>query len=338
MIFRQLADLFGKSQPKPGAPGSSARKPGITALISCQNEELMVAPCIASYLRVADEIIVVDNGSTDQTKAFAQEIAAAFPDRVRYFEDDSLQHLFENRQYALEQSTHEWIIRVDSDYVCYTDGARDVGQLRHALANWRGGRAIDILNMTRIDVWFDFFHVPARDLAVYGGRHPDNAPKDRRVYQWFENMRFERQGRWEAVALPKRGVKHHTYTTPHWMHCDVKSNHNHFMRSERTNWRELGDFETYPTLRAYIDAVMIEKYGTDDFQTACATYIDRMLQKDSEPFDVAQFGDYPALVQLLIDTDCGYTTTKVDGRLHRERQNLPDMGKIIDAARGLTLT
>lgn len=333
-MFRQLAALFGTAQRQ----AAEARAPGITALIACQDEELMVGPCVVSYLRVADEIIVVDNGSTDRTKEFAQEIAAAFPDRISYFENDSLQHLFENRQYGLERSTREWIIRVDSDYVCHTDGAQDVGKLRHHLQTLPKRRAIDVLRMTRTDVWFDFFHVPARDLAVYGKRHPDNTPRDNRTYRWFDGMRFERQGRWEGVNLPRRGVRFHNYPLAHWMHCDVKSSHNHFMRSERTNWRELGDFETYPTLSSYIEAVIAEKYGTDDFDTACAVYIDQMLRKDSEPYDPARFGDYPALVQLLIDTDCGYGTVEVEGRLQRQQRNLPQIGQIIDAGRRLTLS
>jgi len=332
-----MLGMFSKAVGRVTKRHGATRRKGITALISCQDEEMLIASSIVSFLRVADEIIVVDNGSIDMSKAYAREVAEAFPDRVFFYEDDSLQHLYENRQYGLERSTGEWIIRVDSDYVCYTEGPNDVVALRHALANWQPSALIDILRMTRVDVWFDFFHVPSKTLDVYGKRHPENAPMDRRVYKWFPEMRFERMGRWEGVPLPKEGVAHHDYKTPHWMHCDVKSDHNHFMRSERTNWRELGDFGAYPTLRSYIESVILEKYGTDDFDVASRVYIDRMLRKDSEVFDVARFGAYPALVQMLLDQDVGYGSFEKDGLVQREKRNLPDIAKVIDAGRKIHL-
>ena len=38
---------------------------GVSTLIACQNEEATVGWSILSFLPFADEIIVVDNGSTD---------------------------------------------------------------------------------------------------------------------------------------------------------------------------------------------------------------------------------------------------------------------------------
>ncbi|MFH1514285.1 MAG: glycosyltransferase, partial [bacterium] len=42
------------------------KKPGISVLIATQNEEAIIGLCIKSFLAFGDELIVVDNGSTDQ--------------------------------------------------------------------------------------------------------------------------------------------------------------------------------------------------------------------------------------------------------------------------------
>ena len=49
-------------------------QPGLTALITCGNEEAMIGECLAS-VQFADEILVVDSFSTDRTLAIAKPLA-----------------------------------------------------------------------------------------------------------------------------------------------------------------------------------------------------------------------------------------------------------------------
>ncbi|MCP4952806.1 MAG: hypothetical protein GY922_13270, partial [Proteobacteria bacterium] len=51
---------------------SEGKKLGTTALIRVKNEELNIADCIASVMPCVDEILVIDNGSTDTTVARVQ--------------------------------------------------------------------------------------------------------------------------------------------------------------------------------------------------------------------------------------------------------------------------
>lgn len=78
------------------------------AMIVC-NEENYLAECLTGIRQTVDEIVIVDTGSTDQTR----EIAKQFTEKVYSF---SWQNDFSAaRNYAIEQSTGEWILSLDAD-------------------------------------------------------------------------------------------------------------------------------------------------------------------------------------------------------------------------------
>ncbi len=80
----------------------------ISATILAYNEEKHIGACLESLRGVADEIIVVDSGSTDHTV----EICEKFGCRVstRKFDGFGAQ-----RQYATSLTTHQYILSIDAD-------------------------------------------------------------------------------------------------------------------------------------------------------------------------------------------------------------------------------
>lgn len=70
-----------------------------------------------------------------------------------------------------------------------------------------------------------------------------------------------------------------------------------FFRSERTNWRELGDYDTYPTLRDYIHSIIPEKYGTSDIEEACNTYLVKTILPNIIQYDEAKYYPYPEMIR-----------------------------------------
>jgi glycosyltransferase involved in cell wall biosynthesis len=80
----------------------------LSATIITLNEEKNIGNCLAC-LDFADEIIVVDSGSSDKT----EDICRANP-KVRFF-----QHTWEGygrqKNFAAEQAVNDWILNIDSD-------------------------------------------------------------------------------------------------------------------------------------------------------------------------------------------------------------------------------
>lgn len=86
--------------------GQSTRPP-LSVVIITFNEADRLRPCLES-VSWADEIVVVDSGSTDATR----EIAGGFTDRV-------LTHPFESfsrqKRWAVEQASNTWVLTLDAD-------------------------------------------------------------------------------------------------------------------------------------------------------------------------------------------------------------------------------
>jgi len=81
----------------------------LSLCIIAKNEEKNLEKCLKSIKSVADEIIVVDTGSTDKTI----EIAQKYTDKIFNFEwnDD----FSAARNFALDRATGEFIISIDAD-------------------------------------------------------------------------------------------------------------------------------------------------------------------------------------------------------------------------------
>jgi glycosyltransferase involved in cell wall biosynthesis len=84
------------------------RRPTLSAIVIAMNNERTIARCIES-LRWADEIVVVDSGSTDRTVEICRELGA----KVHVTSDWPGHGPQKNR--ALDLATGEWVISVDSD-------------------------------------------------------------------------------------------------------------------------------------------------------------------------------------------------------------------------------
>jgi (heptosyl)LPS beta-1,4-glucosyltransferase len=98
--------------------------PPVSVTIITFNEAAHLAAAIAS-VAWADEILVVDSGSTDGTLEIARRLATRV--EVREWPGYAVQ-----KNYAASVARHEWILSLDAD-------ERVSGLLAESLQEWRGG-------------------------------------------------------------------------------------------------------------------------------------------------------------------------------------------------------
>lgn len=82
--------------------------PSLSVYLITHNEERHLASCLAAVREIADEIIVLDDGSTDRTVEIARGLGA----RVEYrpFDDFGPQ-----KNAALAYTTGDWVLNLDAD-------------------------------------------------------------------------------------------------------------------------------------------------------------------------------------------------------------------------------
>jgi glycosyltransferase involved in cell wall biosynthesis len=142
----------------------------ISVTIITFNEEKNIARCIESVQGIADEIIVVDSFSTDRTK----EICLSYG--VKFFEN-SFKGMIDQKSYALQLATHNYILALDADESLSDELRHSViaikknwqadGYIFNRLTNYRG-------QWIKHSGWY-----PDRKLrlfdkrkAVWGGQNP----------------------------------------------------------------------------------------------------------------------------------------------------------------------
>jgi len=80
----------------------------LSVVIITFNEEKNIGRCLASVLGVADEIVVVDSFSTDNTKQICEE------NKVRFVEHKFDGHI-EQKNFAITQAKNQYVLSLDAD-------------------------------------------------------------------------------------------------------------------------------------------------------------------------------------------------------------------------------
>jgi len=81
----------------------------LSVVLATYNEEKNIKDCLNSVKDLADEIVVVDGSSSDQTRNIAKELGA----KVFKVKNQLMFHI--NKQKALDLAKGEWILQLDAD-------------------------------------------------------------------------------------------------------------------------------------------------------------------------------------------------------------------------------
>lgn len=95
----------------------------LSVVLATRNEEKNIGRCLKSVKDIADEIIVVDENSTDKTEEIAKKYGA------KVFKEPHHEIFHITKQKALERATCKWILQLDADEVVTKKLAKEIDDL-----------------------------------------------------------------------------------------------------------------------------------------------------------------------------------------------------------------
>jgi glycosyltransferase involved in cell wall biosynthesis len=99
----------------------------LSAVIITYNEESNIGRCLQSLVGIADEIIIVDSASTDNTCSIAEQYGARI-----------IQHPFAGfaaqKNLAAQAATHNWVLSLDADEVLSEELKSAISQVKNNAA------------------------------------------------------------------------------------------------------------------------------------------------------------------------------------------------------------
>ncbi|MBI2652182.1 tetratricopeptide repeat protein [Candidatus Woesearchaeota archaeon] len=101
-------------------------KPSLNLCMMTKNEEIFLEQCLSSVKDIADEIIIVDTGSTDKTKEIAKKFNAKIFD-FKWIDDFSAA-----RNESIKHATKDWILVLDADE---TIAGEDLDMLKQLISD-----------------------------------------------------------------------------------------------------------------------------------------------------------------------------------------------------------
>jgi len=185
--LRSFASLLPAMGLYPAAP---QRPQGISIYMRVKDERDWIAASIASIRGIADEIIVVDNGSTDGTYEILQDMVRIENGRLKLWRRSELYHA-DLSNFALEQTTFRWVFRFDGDMIAHTTGPHNIEKLRSRILGLNPHRYY-LIYLRHINLSGDVFHQDPREMVHI----------EEYIHTFSEAARFIHPGRFEAVKFP----------------------------------------------------------------------------------------------------------------------------------------
>ena len=99
----------------------------ISLCMIVKNEENVIARCLNSVKDIVDEIIIIDTGSTDNTK----EIAKGFTDKI--FDFNWINDFSAARNYSFSKAINDYIFWLDADDIIFEEDRLKFKQLKARL-------------------------------------------------------------------------------------------------------------------------------------------------------------------------------------------------------------
>lgn len=141
----------------------------LSVVLATRNEEDSIGACLDSVRDIADEIIIVDEGSTDKTRQIAKKYGA----KVFKVKHEPIFH--KTKQKALDKATGDWILQLDADERATRGLVEEI---------------VEVINSSNEDLSNRILRRPERPKGVEGSRD-----KKIKLFQRHQSLIEKRDGK-----------------------------------------------------------------------------------------------------------------------------------------------
>jgi glycosyltransferase involved in cell wall biosynthesis len=268
-----------------------------------KDESDWIRASILSIQGIADEIVVVDNGSTDGTYQILKEMVSEKKGFILLLKRSDLD-LCSLSNFALSHTSFRWIFRWDGDMVAHTSGNHSIYHLRDRILSL-DPRCYYLIYLRHINLSADLYHQDADEMV-----HVEEY-----VHTYSDAAKYIHPGRFEAIKVPKYYRVLFWYE-PYSFHLNIKPARRMLLRYFWEDWMELKDYRRFPTLEDYVNDKVESEFGTNSWDKAQTICLQKICQ-DHIPYDPEVFGPHPELLKPYLENPkyrLKYKNGKIVGR------------------------
>ena len=258
------------------------RENGISVMIRVRDEEEWIAKSLLSLNEFADEVVVVNNNSTDRTLIEIEQVK----EQLKYkliVEDEPSDDICKVSNHALSLTSYRWIFRWDSDFIAYTSGNRNIKFLREYLLSLNSGKHYLIFPLT-FSFAGDLFHVKTGKETNSEGY----------VHTWHSKLEYIKKGKFESLRIPFF-YKIKRLKEIYFVHIgSAKSIKRLLYRFFWLFW--LKERDKFATIDEFIIHISKEKWnGLSPEKITIQKFRDLILP--IRKFEIKEFGEYPQIMK-----------------------------------------
>jgi len=298
-FLRKIASIG----PPVGLVSRPTRPLNISVIMRVKDEKDWIKPSIQSIKSIADEIVIIDNGSTDGTWQILEEIVSLEKGLIKLWRRPDLDHCSLSN-FALENTTFRWVFRWDGDMVAHTSGKYSISKLRERILSL-DPRRYYLVYLRHINLSGDLFHQDPKEMVHI----------EEYIHTFSESARYVHPKAFEAIKVPKY-YRILFWYEPYSFHVNIKPARRMLLRYFWADWMELKDYQKFPSLEDYVNDKVEGAFGTNSWTEAQTICIQRDCS-DYIPYDHEIFVPYPDLLKPYLENPkyrLKYKEGKIAGR------------------------
>ncbi len=294
-------------------------KEGVTAVVVARNESYNLPLVLESLIGFADQIICIDNGSTDNSLMKIKSFQQKFSHQVEVDVIEAPGKLLGDcRNLGLQHSKYRWHLRWDADMVFRQRiGKYNSEWLKEKISTINYPTAI---KLARINLSGDFHHVS----SLFANADEGEFFLIRRT----KNLKYTEYEKFDVLGIP---LFYNEMEIPEVMvfHLEkLKSLDRIIYRNEYFAWRKsVITSNNTLDLESFRNEYRMKLFGTSNPDSVRYRFQKKFIILNSAPIDLKLYGPYPEQIQKAIDEgderfSYKYENGKAVARLDKEDASL----------------